>query len=492
MYNVRKNETNTIIVTLALFVGTFLSAISGTIVSTAMPTIGGELHGISLTNWVISIYLLTSAIAIPIYGKISDLIGRKRVLIGGLVVFTLGSLLSGLANSIQMLIIWRAIQGIGAGVILPLAYTIIADIYPFSKRSKVIGLNSAGWGISAVIAPLMGGFIIDNLSWRYIFWSNVPISLLIMGLIYFYFKEDANGKSVSIDYLGIVYLIIILLSIMFTIQMIGDRNIDLSKIAFLFIVLVISAVLFIRREHSFHDPIIPMEMFKQRSFVIQNAVTFFISGFVMCIDVYVPNWIQGLMGQRASIAGLSVTPIAIFWMIGAIISGWLIRKIQTKNVTTTGIVVVLISSLLLVMASQNLSLLSFFLITSFSGIGFGIVMTNNTIVVQQRVDDSNVGAATSFNVLCRTIGQTLFTTIFGIFMNTSLRVGTLQVSGTSMKLLNKLMNPVYASQLPTNLVSRLKTILFDALHNVFLVGLGVVAIALLINLMAKATKKDKA
>ncbi|MHA8137951.1 MDR family MFS transporter [Lactobacillaceae bacterium Scapto_B20] len=492
MDNVSKNETNTIIVTLALFVGTFLSAISGTIVSTAMPTIGGDLNGISLTNWVLSIYLLTSAIAIPIYGKISDLIGRKRVLITGLGAFALGSLLSGFANSMQTLIIWRAFQGIGAGVILPLAYTIIADIYPFSKRSKVIGLNSAGWGISAVIAPLLGGFILDNFSWRYIFLLNVPISLIIMGLIYFYFKEDSSRKNVSIDYLGIIYLIVILLSIMFMIQLIGDRNIDLAKMAFLFIVLVVSAVLFIRREHAFHDPIIPMEMFKHRSFVIQNAVTFFISGFVMCIDIYVPNWIQGLMGQRASIAGLSITPIAIFWIIGAFISGWLLRKITAKDVTTTGIAVILIASCLLVGAVQNLSLLNFFLITSLAGIGFGIVMTNNTIVVQEKVDDSNVGAATSFNVLCRTVGQTLFTTIFGIFMSTSLRVGTLQISGTSMKLLNKLMNPVYADNLSPKLVVHLKTILFDALHNVFLVGMFVVIISLLINLMAKSTKKDKA
>ncbi|MBW1605750.1 MDR family MFS transporter [Lactobacillus sp. Sy-1] len=487
MNNVKKSETNTLIVTIALFVGTFLSAIEGTIVATAMPTIVGELHGVSLMNWVFSIYLLTSSVATPIYGKLSDQIGRKRVLIAGLVVFIIGSLLSGLANSMQTLIIWRAIQGIGAGVILPVSYAVIADIYPFAKRSKIIGLNGAGWGISAVIAPLLGGFIVDTFNWRWIFMLNIPLGIIIIILITAYLQDDPveRKRVASIDYLGTAYLAIILLSIMLMIQLIGDRNVNLGRLSSLFVVLFVSFILFIRREHSCVEPIIPMGMFRHRSFVAQNIVTFFISGFVMCIEVYVPNWIQGLMGLRASLAGLAITPSSILWIVGAVISGWLITRLHSRDVTTIGIILVLIGSISLVLAPQTMSFNLFILVTSVCGLGFGVATTNPTVVIQNKVSDENVGAATSFNVLCRTIGQTLFITIFGIFMSTSLRVGTLQVSGTSVKMINKLMDPDTAATLPAKLVPNLKTILYNSLHDVFIVGVVIVTLALIINIVSR-------
>ncbi|UQS86757.1 MFS transporter [Nicoliella spurrieriana] len=490
MNNLDNNETNRLIVTIALFMGTFLSAIEGTIVSTAMPTIVGELKGVSLMNWVFSIYLLTSSIATPIYGKLSDQIGRKRVLMSGLGVFTIGSLLSGLATSMPSLIIWRAIQGIGAGVILPVAYAIIADIYPFAKRSKVIGLNGAAWGISAVIAPLFGGFIVDTFNWRWIFFLNVPIGLIIMGMIMLALESDSERKHANIDYLGIVYLVVIILSIMFMIQLIGDRQVRLSRIAFWFVALFVSFILFIRHEHSFPEPIIPMGMFRHRSFVAQNLVTFFISGFVMCIEVYVPNWIQGLMGMKASMAGLAITPSSILWFGGSIISGWLIIRLHSRDVTTVGICLVLAGAIGFIMMPQTASFNRLVLVASVCGLGFGIATTNPTVVIQDKVKDENVGAATSFNVLCRTLGQTMFIVIFGIFMNTSLRVGTLQVSGTSVKMINKLMNPEAAETLPAKLIPNLKDILYNALHNVFLVGFIIVGLALIINVFYR--KKDVA
>lgn len=163
------SKRNIILVTIALFVATFMCAIEGTIVSTAMPTIVGDLRGVALMNWVFSIFLLTNAIATPIYGKLADSIGRKPIFMIGTTIFIIGSVMSGLSNSMIILIFWRAIQGIGGGAILPVANTIIADIYPLEKRAQVLGLNSSAWGIASVIAPLLGGFIVDNLSWHWIF-----------------------------------------------------------------------------------------------------------------------------------------------------------------------------------------------------------------------------------------------------------------------------------------------------------------------------------
>ncbi len=181
------------VVTFALFIATFMSAVEGTIVSTAMPTIVGDLHGVSLMNWVFSIFLLTNAIATPIYGKLADQLGRKKVFIFGVLVFTIGSMFSGLSDSMGILIIWRAVQGIGAGVIMPVSFTIVADMYSFEKRAGIVGLLGSAWGIASIVAPLLGGFIVDNLSWHWIFFVNVPIGLLTIFLISVFLVEPKQN-----------------------------------------------------------------------------------------------------------------------------------------------------------------------------------------------------------------------------------------------------------------------------------------------------------
>ena len=186
----KQKKTNVALVTLAIFVATFMSAIEGTIVSTAMPTIIGNLNGIAIMNWVFSIYLLTSALMTPIYGKLSDMIGRKPVFIAGLLIFIIGSSLCGLSQSMGQLIAFRAVQGIGAGAIMPVTSTIIADIYPFEERAKIMGLNGAAWGIAGILGPLLGGFIVDQWSWHWIFYINIPVGLAAVLLVSLFFHED--------------------------------------------------------------------------------------------------------------------------------------------------------------------------------------------------------------------------------------------------------------------------------------------------------------
>ena len=197
-----KRKTNVLLVTIALFVATFMTAIEGTIVSTAMPTIISNLHGMRLMNWVFSIYLLTNAMMTPIYGKMADRIGRKPIFIFGLVLFVIGSSLCGLSNHMETLIISRAIQGLGAGAIMPVSFTIIADIYPIEKRAKVLGFNGSAWGIASIIAPLLGGFIVDKLTWHWIFFINVPIGLITIGLIW-YFLQEENERAINQSTTGV-------------------------------------------------------------------------------------------------------------------------------------------------------------------------------------------------------------------------------------------------------------------------------------------------
>ncbi|MCT6848788.1 MAG: MFS transporter, partial [Apilactobacillus kunkeei] len=185
--NTQKN--NVLLVTISLFIATFMSAVEGTIVSTAMPTIVGDLHGVSIMNWVFSVYLLTNAISTPIYGKLSDQFGRKKIFIFGIVIFLIGSIFSGMSNSMTTLIIWRAIQGVGAGVIMPLSYTIVADIYSDENRGKILGLNGAIWGIASILAPLIGGFLVDSLSWHWVFFLNLPLGIIALIIFIMSFHE---------------------------------------------------------------------------------------------------------------------------------------------------------------------------------------------------------------------------------------------------------------------------------------------------------------
>lgn len=220
----KQRKTNVAVVTAAIFMGTFMTAIEGTIVSTAMPTIIGSLHGVHLMNWVFSIFLLTNAMATPIYGKLSDKIGRKPVFLIGLTVFVIGSLLSGLSQSMVMLIVFRAIQGVGAGAIMPVTFTIVADIYPFEKRAKMLGFNGSMWGIASVIAPLLGGFIVDQLSWHWIFFINVPLGLITFGLVWFFLQEDRRQVRQPLDMRGTVWLLVALLALMYGFQTLAEPN----------------------------------------------------------------------------------------------------------------------------------------------------------------------------------------------------------------------------------------------------------------------------
>lgn len=476
----KKKQTNLVLVTIAIFVATFMTAIEGTIVSTAMPTIIGSLHGISLMNWVFSIYLLTSSIATPIYGKLSDRVGRKPIFIVGIVIFLIGSSLAGLSDSMLTLILARALQGIGAGAIQPMTFTMIADIYPFEKRAKVLGLNGSAWGIASIIAPLLGGYIVQHLSWHWIFFINVPVGLITLLLVIFFFHEDRQAEKAPIDYGGAATLSVVLLSLMLLAQSIGtDSNLLVNGVRLL--VAVVAAWLFIRCEKRAKDPLIPLQLFKNHLFLGQNLVAALVSGVLIGFEVYIPMWMQGILGLPASMGGFAVTPSSVMWILGSFLAGKLILKRTAPQIIMGSLTIILIGISILGFLPMGTQFYVFLLVAALLGTGFGITITTTTVTVQNVVAEDELGVATSLNTLSRTLGQTIMMSTFGVIQNALFASGIKSDPRMKLSMLNQLINPETAKQISADLLPELRAVLLNAMHGVYWVGMLLTVIALIVN-----------
>jgi EmrB/QacA subfamily drug resistance transporter len=487
-----ERKTNVKLVTISVFVATFMTAIEGTIISTAMPTIVGSLHGMEIMNWVFSIYLLTNAMLTPIYGKLADKIGRKPIFLTGIIIFIIGSSLCGLAQNMLTLIIARAIQGVGAGAIMPVALTILADIYSIDKRAKILGLNSAAWGVASIFGPLVGGFIVDTVGWHWIFFINVPIGLVLMGLIAYFLVEPKREKSnAPMDVLGSIQLMLVLLTLLLGFQLIGDVGFDLSVLLCLG-ASVVFFIAFVFVEKRAQDPVIDLNLFKNSTFVIVNLVATLISGFLMGVEVYIPMWMQGVLGKSAAIGGLVLAPMSVIWMVGSFVASHLMEKMITKMVVAIGLGITFIGSAFLVLVPAAASFVWFFAISAVLGIGFGITITTTTVRAQSSVEPAKLGVATSFNTLVKTIGQTLMVSIFGVVINS---VTSAELAKSSLTVdpdvMNQLVNPHTANTIPANLLEPLRGMLYSGLHMVYLIGIFLVAAAFILNMVVKENRKGE-
>lgn len=471
-------KTNVTRVTIAVFVATFMTAIEGTIITTAMPTIVGSLHGIEIMNWVFSIYLLTSAMLTPIYGKLADNIGRKPIFLFGTLLFMIGSALCGLSNSMLTLILSRAVQGIGAGAMMPVALTIIADLYPVEKRAKVLGLNSTAWGIASVVGPLAGGVIVDTVGWHWIFFINVPIGVFLLGMIWFYFHETKKTKkSGKMDLLGSFFMMVTLVSLLLGFQLLGDQGLSIAVVSLL-ILAIVTFLLFYRVEKKAADPLIDLALFHSRTFVVVNIVAALASGFLMGIDVYIPMWMQGVLGMSAGIGGLVLAPLSILWMVGSFLaSRWLLKR-SVSWVLTASLFITLVGAIWLFITPMKTSFLWFLGISSITGIGLGATMVVCTVTAQTSVPHSQIGVATSFNTLLRTIGQTIMVSVFGIVLNISNNFGLKEAGIQDQEIMNRLVDPTAAKKLSTDILLQLRAILYDGLHWVYGLGLLLIVLAL--------------
>ncbi|WP_125154250.1 MDR family MFS transporter [Clostridium rectalis] len=407
-------KTNIII---AIMVAMFLAAVEGTVVTTAIPTIVKDLDGFQLISFVFSMYLLTSAISTPIYGKLADLYGRKSTLSVGIIIFLIGSSFCGLSSNMYQLIAFRALQGLGAGAIFTVTYTIVGDEFNLEEKAKVQGWLSTVWGVASLIGPFLGGFLLESLSWHWIFFINIPFGLLSIVLLHKSLNENFEKKKHKIDFLGTVVLSLAIISLLYVVFSVEKGCSGLSPSIIISIILtVLFLVLFYFVEKKAEEPIIPFEILTKTNIVV-NTITFLCAAILIAMDVYMPLFIQNVLGFPPTISGLTMSPMSVAWLLSAVILSKIISKYGARNITFISIIILVVSSSLLSTLNTSSSLINIIIYGSIMGFGFGGAFTILTIMVQMSVDYNNRGAATATNALLKTLGQTVGVSVFGTIFN---------------------------------------------------------------------------
>jgi EmrB/QacA subfamily drug resistance transporter len=405
-------------ITIALIIATFLAAIEVTVISTAMPVITKDLGGLDLISWVFAIYLLTYAVMTPIFGKLADLFGRKKIFITGATLFLVGSALCGLSQSMEQLIAYRAIQGIGAGALMPMTFTIVGDVFKYEDRAKAQAIIGSIWGIAGIFGPLVGGFFVDYFTWNWIFYINIPFGLISMYLIWKYLEEKIEKRKRKIDFGGALTFIIGTTALLYALLSGGNEIAWNDTLMFgLFAIAFVFLFIFTVVQLKVSEPMIPFHLFKNRHLLIVNLSGFLLGAILIGLTAYLPLWVQGVLLMAATSSGLTLIPMSIGWPIGAFFSGRFIVKLGTKPLSLAGVILIAFGTFALAFINSTTSNVVLVLIMLIIGLGFGLSFTVFTVIVQSSVDWNNRGTAASSNAFLRTLGQTLGIAVLGAVLN---------------------------------------------------------------------------
>jgi EmrB/QacA subfamily drug resistance transporter len=398
----------------SIMLASFMAAIEGTIVATAMPSIVGQLGGFRYYSWVFSAFLLAQSTTTVIYGKLSDLFGRKPTLIVGIVLLLIGSLLCGLAWSMTSLVAFRLLQGLGAGAIFPITSTVIGDLYKLEERGRVQGMMASVWGISAVLGPLAGGLIVDHFSWAWIFWINLPIGVLAITGLAMFLHEAVETHRARIDYLGSFLFCASIGSLLLLLTETNSTPWVMMALAAFF---VATGAAFLVHERRAPEPIVSIELWARRLVATSNVATLFAGMALIGLTTVLPIYVQGVLGRTPLVAGFTLTALVIGWPLAVVVSGRLYRGLGIRpTLRVGGALLPAGTAFLLFLTPQSSPVIAgggAFLM----GAGMGLLSITTIAVVRDSVEWSMRGSATASIIFARSLGSTIGATAAGTLLN---------------------------------------------------------------------------
>ncbi|MFA9456959.1 MDR family MFS transporter [Halalkalibacter sp. AB-rgal2] len=485
------------------------AALNMTIVGTSLPKIVADIGGMDFYSWVFTIYMLTASTTAILVGKLSDIYGRKPFILTGIAIFTIGGLLSGFSSTIIQLIIFRGIQGFGGGMIMSSAFTTIGDLFSPRERGRWQGLMGGVFGVSSLIGPTLGGVIVDNLNWSWVFWIFLPVGVLAFMMILRLYPQVEKKAGEKIDYFGSMTLAVAILSLLLAVSWGGnDYGWTSIQVISMFLLFIVSFSLFLWIEQHVPSPVVPLTLFKNRIVSVSNLVSFLSGVGMFGVIMYVPFFVQGVLGRSATVSGLTEIAMTLSMVVFSTIAGQLITKTgKYKHFALIGFLLFSIGLFLNSTLSTESSLVTLIFYLMICGIGLGLTMPIFTLTVQNAVEHRYLGVVTATSQLSRQMGGTIGVALLGTILNArmgkqlsemSIPTSLEGISSDTSQLMNPslLMEPgeidLIRSHVPEEsitifdeLLSSLQEMLSASLSSVFLTASIIIGLALIVTCFLK-------
>ena len=480
-YAARLSKRRIVLTTVGAVAGMFLAALDSTIVATAMPTIIGDLHGIDHYAWVFTAYLLAEIASIPLWGRLADMYGRKRIFLLGMVIFLVGSALCGASTSMLELIVFRAMQGVGAGCLLPVAQTIVADVYTLEQRARLSAVMSAVFGFSSVIGPLIGGFLTDQLSWRWVFYVNLPIGIAAIILVQAVMVEPLTDRHRHrIDWLGMCTLLGWTILLVFALEM-GGRDFAWGSpvIVGALATSVMLFVAFIVVEQRATEPLIPLSLFRVPALRAASVISMPLGMVMFAIISFLPLFVQVVLRSSATDAGRVLTPMMLAVVVGSAIGAPVVLRIGYRRMCMASFASLLVGAVLLTRVGIESTQLDVGIAMVFIGIGMGFGFIATTLAAQNSVDLPRMGVATGLVNFTRQLGGVFGVAIGAALMLTTLTNRLTEAFPHAHIKAAELLSPQAAAHFPAATQHIVRGAFADALHVVFVGAVVIVLVGML-------------